>query len=812
MSSLADIPELVGFFSYSRDDDESYRGRLSALREAIQHELSAQLGRSRKNFRLWQDHEAIAPGRLWEAEIKAAVEQAVFFIPIVTPRAVNSQHCQFEFESFLARERALGRSDLVFPILYVPVPALENEAQWRDHPVLSVIGARQYVDWQSFRYADAPTPAMREEIARFARKIVEALSRPWLSPDERARQEEAAAQARAETERRLEEAERQRRAEADASRASEQAQAERLAQERRQREAEVARRAEEEGRRAQAEQQARERGAEERRRQEAEAAPRADAERAFAAARRAYTAAAVDAFLAAHPQSHLAEEAKTLRTFLAERDDAQKAALASDDPAVLRAFLARYPGGTGAEEVRSRLRRFEPAPGWQPSRRAMLIGGGAVVGAIGAGAIVANRRTAPQPEPAPAPVAVATPAAPPAPPAPAPAPAPTVVRSSTGPIKIGFSNPLTGPFAAFGTNQLTGAQVAIDLINSKGGVLGRRLDLVSYDSPDPGGAGAVASKLIEIDKVDVLVGNLQSAAAIAISQVASVRGVLQIVPGARANEITGAQCKWHVFRIGSTAAMQANAICPAMLKAHGKSWFFITADFAFGRDIYQAYDAALKKLGGRIAGNVLAPLGSADFSSYLIQAQAAKPDVLVPLMFGSDLVNCIKQARQFGIDRQVYIGGSQIDLETIATLPPEARIGTWMLDWYWRQVVNPVGLDAFVAAVRKRTGKVPTAHTWFGYVAVQIFALACEAAKTTDSKAVASALTNMPLPLDLRMQPNSAFIRGADHQLLSSAFIGELVAKGDGDPENLVKITSIIAGDTIAPPVAETGCVMRLPA
>src|ERR1700739_3347744 len=75
MSSLADFPELVGFFSYSRDDDESYRGRLSALREAIQDELSAQLGRSRKNFRLWQDHEAIAPGRLWEAEIKTAVEQ-----------------------------------------------------------------------------------------------------------------------------------------------------------------------------------------------------------------------------------------------------------------------------------------------------------------------------------------------------------------------------------------------------------------------------------------------------------------------------------------------------------------------------------------------------------------------------------------------------------------------------------------------------------------------------------------------------------------------------------------------------------------
>ena len=103
MSSLADLPEVIGFFSYSREDDEAYEGTLSALRDAIQRELSAQLGRSRTNFRLWQDQKAIAHGKLWESEIKTAVKQAVFFIPIVTPRAVKSRYCQFEFEEFLAR-------------------------------------------------------------------------------------------------------------------------------------------------------------------------------------------------------------------------------------------------------------------------------------------------------------------------------------------------------------------------------------------------------------------------------------------------------------------------------------------------------------------------------------------------------------------------------------------------------------------------------------------------------------------------------------------------------------------------------------
>jgi TIR domain-containing protein len=88
-------------------------------------------------LRLWKDKEAIAPGRLWEGEIKAAVEQAVFFIPIITPTVVKSRYCQTEFEAFLARERALERSDLVFPIFYVRVPELEVEARWRDHPVLT---------------------------------------------------------------------------------------------------------------------------------------------------------------------------------------------------------------------------------------------------------------------------------------------------------------------------------------------------------------------------------------------------------------------------------------------------------------------------------------------------------------------------------------------------------------------------------------------------------------------------------------------------------------------------------------------------
>jgi formylglycine-generating enzyme required for sulfatase activity len=245
MSSLADLSEIVGFFSYSREDDEASDGTLSALRVAIQRELSGQLGRSRTTFRLWQDQEAIAPGRLWESEIKAAVEQAVFFIPIVTPRAVNSHHCKFEFEAFLARENGLGRADLVFPLLYIRVPALESEAEWRKDPLLSIIGLRQYVDWRRFRHADVRTTAVREAIEHFCEKIVEALREPWVSPEERRKQQEIDARQRAEEEKRQAEAARQ------VEEETRRAEAARLAKERQQ-QAEATRRVEEEERRVSA--------------------------------------------------------------------------------------------------------------------------------------------------------------------------------------------------------------------------------------------------------------------------------------------------------------------------------------------------------------------------------------------------------------------------------------------------------------------------------------------------------------------------------------------------------------------------------
>src|ERR1043166_6142256 len=136
MLSLADSPQLVGFFSYSRED-EGFQKRLSSLRERIQEELGAQLGRTKRNLKLWQDVHSIEHGEQWEHTIRLAIDESVFFIPIITPRAVRSPHCQSEFDWFLARESELGRNDLFFPIVYIEVPELDDEHERDRLPVLT---------------------------------------------------------------------------------------------------------------------------------------------------------------------------------------------------------------------------------------------------------------------------------------------------------------------------------------------------------------------------------------------------------------------------------------------------------------------------------------------------------------------------------------------------------------------------------------------------------------------------------------------------------------------------------------------------
>ncbi len=379
-------------------------------------------------------------------------------------------------------------------------------------------------------------------------------------------------------------------------------------------------------------------------------------------------------------------------------------------------------------------------------------------------------------------------------------------------VKIGLDNPLTGTYAALGKNELVGCQMALDEINAKGGILGRPVELVIEDSTsaDAGVAVQKARKLIDSDKIDFLLGNVNSALSLAMAQVSNEKNVLHIVPGGHTDAVTGSSCHWNVFRVCNTTQMEANAVADALIKQYGKKFYYITPDYAFGHTLEAGLVKATAPLGGVKIGGDLTPVGSVDFSSYLIKAQAAKPDVIMFLLGGDDMLNALKQAVQFGLQNKVHLAGAQQEMEPLEGLPPEARIGAWVMEWYWNQPGVPHVAD-FVEATKKRTGRVPTARTWFGYVSVWTCALV--AAKVNSLKAVdmAKALQDFHLPPEVALGPNPAFYRAGQNQLLASLFVGEAQAKGSA-PDDLFKVAKVVNGAEVAGTVEESGCKMTWPA
>jgi branched-chain amino acid transport system substrate-binding protein len=393
---------------------------------------------------------------------------------------------------------------------------------------------------------------------------------------------------------------------------------------------------------------------------------------------------------------------------------------------------------------------------------------------------------------------------------------PFVVKSlADEPVKIGLDNPLTGTYAALGKNELIGAQLALSQINAKGGILGRQVQLLVEESTsgDAGTAVEKARKLIDRDQVNFLVGNINSALAAAIANVSYEKGVFHVVPGGHTDPITGTNCHWNVFRVCNTTQMEANAVTGSLIKNAGKKWYYITPDYAFGHTLQAGLEKAAAALGGSKVGGDLTPLGTTDFSSYLIKAQAASPDVIIFLVAGDDAVNALKQAVQFGLDKKTHIAGAQQELEVLLGLPPEARIGTWVFEWYWKQP-NVPHLDQFVADIRKASGgHVPTARTWFGYAGIWTCALAAEQAKSLDAVKMAKAMQGFKLPPEISLMPDGAFYRAAQNQLIPDLYVGSAQSAGSsGDPEDLFKVSDVVKGADIAGTVEDAGCKMTWPA
>jgi branched-chain amino acid transport system substrate-binding protein len=378
------------------------------------------------------------------------------------------------------------------------------------------------------------------------------------------------------------------------------------------------------------------------------------------------------------------------------------------------------------------------------------------------------------------------------------------------PIKIGFVNPLTGVLSALAQSEVDGAKYAEAEINKNGGILGRQVQLLVEDSANDVGTGVQKTqKLIDRDKVDAIFGDVNSGIAYAMSQVTSDKKVFHIVPGGHTDPITGTNCKWNVFRICNTTAMDAAAVTPELVKRFGKKWFFITPDYAYGHSVQDSFVKVLTKLGGTFDGDYL-PINATDFSATLIKAKASKPNVLLNNMGGLTQINCMKQFTQFGLQKDMALGGALFELESAKAVPPEAQTGWWTMEWWWNQPEVPEVVK-FVADYRAATKKTPSARDWFGYVAMHSVRLAADKAKSLEGPKLSLAMEDMELPPDVALQPGKVRYRAGDHELMPNIFVGEVHTPKSG-PDDVFTTAALVPGEVAAGTVEETGCKMTHPA
>ena len=216
-------------------------------------------------------------------------------------------------------------------------------------------------------------------------------------------------------------------------------------------------------------------------------------------------------------------------------------------------------------------------------------------------------------------------------------------------VKIGNLTDMSGLYSDLGgAGSTIAAQMAVE--DSGLAAKGWKIDVIAADHQNKPDVGATtARQWIDVEKVDVIVDVLNSGVALAVNNVVKEKNAIMLNSGAGTSDLTNAQCTPNTIHWVYDTYMLANGTGTALAKAGGDTWFFLTADYAFGAALERDTTAAVTKAGGKVVGSVKHPLNSSDFSSFLLQAQASKAKIIGPGNAGGDTTNAIKQAAEFGI-------------------------------------------------------------------------------------------------------------------------------------------------------------------
>ncbi|MCW8087366.1 ABC transporter substrate-binding protein [Sabulicella glaciei] len=384
----------------------------------------------------------------------------------------------------------------------------------------------------------------------------------------------------------------------------------------------------------------------------------------------------------------------------------------------------------------------------------------------------------------------------------------TAQQVSDDVVRIGVLTDMTGPYADFaGPGSVAAARLAIE--DHGGRALGRPVEVVFADHqnrPDTG--AATARRWIDTERVDMIIDMPNSAVALAVQQVGRERNRVIINTSAASTELTGRQCSPVGFHWVSDSYALSSGTTRAVLQQGARSWFYLTVDYEGGYALERASEATVRAEGGTAVGRVRHPLNAPDFSSFLLQAQASRAQVVALANAGTDTINSIKQAGEFGLTRRGQrLVGMFVNITDIRALGLETAQGVVATEaWYWDQ--NDESRAFARRFAERHRGAMPTQYQAGVYSAVRHYLRAIEAAGTDEAQAVAARMRQLPV--------NDMFARNGrvreDGRHVHDMYLVEAKRPEDSRGEwDLYRVLATIPAEQAFRPLAEGGCPLVRP-
>lgn len=311
------------------------------------------------------------------------------------------------------------------------------------------------------------------------------------------------------------------------------------------------------------------------------------------------------------------------------------------------------------------------------------------------------------------------------------------------PLKLGVLTDMSSLYADNGgQGSVVAAQMAVDDFGGK--VLGRSIEIVASDHQNKADVGAaIARRWFDNEGVEAILDVPNSAVALAVQGIARDKKKLFLATGAATSRLTGDECSLTGIHWTYDTYALSQGTAKAISRLGAKSWFFLSADYSLGAQLEADSRKVIEATGGKFIGAVKHPVNTPDFSSFLLQAQSSKADVIALADAGGDFINAVKQAGEFGITRQQKLAGLIVFIADIHSLGLQTAKGLMLSSaFYWD--LND-GTRAWSKRFIERTQKVPTMIHAGTYGAVMHYLKAVEAAGTLDGAAVAARMREMPV-------------------------------------------------------------------